>query len=634
MDIVWNPTVVWATREVIQLTDNRNFKKDVAIVLKSIDKTKNSKTTLKKSAVIKSSLAKMALKSPSPRQKLQRTRMTLTATNALSSNKMAVPSNDKIQPKRVLGTSNQSNMMPKGSQFTIPQIRIEKENMSPPNMSKMIDSMNFTPGAKGTSTNVEYLASMPTPNSHLDKNQSHCYQNLNETETIMKTPFKVNDQTTTLFSFQTPIDRSEVDNSRYFDTNIDSIQFAMQKTPAFNEETSFRFHHPSDTMNIAPHRKLNLDTSPNEKDNDISLGINRTHTVISPVESRKLSMIQEEQSKIEMCETYVEQCEHHLTYNVDDNVTTNNENLMRDVRLIATPLRKKYLSMKELNDTNSNLSLEQKILKINQGSMPNLHKLESVKSIENNRYFYQKDLQETEKQQNDKNDNGDNEEHNENLGDISTCSVQSTVSTMSVAFNEHEIQAASSRLNLNEIGQKKPTMSLAFTMDKPRSFDKNRMTSKKFLSTSSPTVNKMVERPELSQSTRDISSIAAKRSRPSVISYASGRSMSQSVLQKKRTREENLDSSKRSIGKMSPPKRPCIEDEPKLTKGQAFRTKTWGGTMPKKFRMPSVPPQRLLLKRPEQERVILYDPELHMKSKSISKKKKYFTLFTILHFPA
>lgn len=656
MDIIWNPTVVWSTREIIQITDNRNFKKDVAIILKSIDKKQNSKPMLKKSLAIKTEqraiTKKFAFKSPSPRTKSQRSRLsTLGAVNGIS-NKKELNTNSKAQHKKILGMNNQSNGFSNVSIYTTQQpIKYEKENMkpqSPPNISIMLDSLKFTPAGKGmhNTSNLDYLASLPTPNSNLEKNQSysvtssaHIYRNLNETETIMSTPLKVNDLTTVLGSYQTPIDRTEVDNSRYFENIYDRNQFAMQKTPAFNEVSSFQFHsHETSTTNemfAIPNRKLNLDipnVSP-QNHNDHSLVVNRTQTLSSPIGIPKLSIIEEEQSRIEMSETYVKPNEHHLTYNFDEDKLQPNENLVRDVRLISTPLSKKYLSMKEL--TESNLSLEQKILKINQGSMPNLHKLENVKSIENNRYFYQsieKDLEETENAR-----NGNGEEHNENIGDTSitsVCSVQSTVSTLSVAFHEDEIKAQSSRLNLNEIGRNKitkPPTNLYFTIDKPTKSTNgmNRATaSNKYLSASSPNVNKVLEKPNRSHSIRDISSSA--KGRPSVIAYANGRStLNNSTSLKKRTRDDKLDSSTKSLNKLSPPKRACIEPESPKTRGQAFRTKTWGGVMPKKFRIPSIPTQRLQLKRPEEERVILYDPELHMRSKYTAKNNNPHPYFPI-----
>lgn len=646
MDIVWNPTIAWSTREVIQFTDNRNFKKDVAVVLKSIDKSQNSKTLLKKSLTHKTSVTdhrvktkKLALKSPSPRSKMQRNRLSALTVNGMSSKK-EMPMNVKNQPKKVLGSNNQSNGFPSVSIFAKPAQIDEKENMqplSPPNMSMALDALLFTPSSqnKMNTSNVDYLASLPTPTTHTEKYQaisiritetpSQMYRNMNETQTILSTPQRINDQTTTLSTFQTPMDHSVMDNSRYVDNMSDLNSFAMQKTPACSDGNTFMHligaPTPSEPSFISG-RRLNLEISPSkqQKEHDLLSVINRTQTLSSPIGLQKLSIIEEEQSRVEMSQTYIKPNENsNLTYNLDENVQTTVtvqkiENLVRDVRLISTPLRKKYLSMKELTETNVNFSLEQQILKNNQGSMPNLHKLETVKSIENNRYFYQsieKDLQETANA-------NDEKEENENLCDTSICSVKSTVSTFSVGFNENEIKAQSSRLNLNEIGQGKTTKSNHYfgaSVEKPaKSMNGiNRLTSNKYLSASSPTVNKVFEKPKLSQSIRDISS----KGRPSVISYASGRSATpNSGSLKKRNRDDSLDSSRKSINKLSPPKRACIEsDSPTFSKGQGFRTKTWGGVMPKKFRIPSVPPQRLQLKRPEEERVILYDPELHLRSK-------------------
>lgn len=657
MDIVWNPVIVWSTREIIQFTDNRNFKKDVVVILKSIDKTKTSKANLRKSVGIKLHAAenrvktrKLALKSPSPRQKLQQRNRLSTLAIVNGTNKKDNSMSAKAQPKKVLGTNNQSNFMQ--SLSILSPDHHEKENMepkSPPNMSTVFDSLNFTPAkSKPDTTSVDYLASLPTPNTNLEKNQSFNVRNqvmstpfemrsLDETQTLFKTPMiKFNDTTTTLNEFGTPMDRSEVDNSHYFNDINDRSLFAMQKTPAFTDACTKGMS--TSEIFAVPSRKLNLDipnVSPNGKttvdnrDNDITFGINRTQTLSSPIGLPKLSIIEEEHSKIEMSETYIKQNEHHLTYNVvptppnqEPSPAPPNENLVRDVELISTPLSKKYLSMKELTDNNTNMSLEQKILKMNQGSMPNLHKLDKVKSIENNRYFYQsveKDLQEAEQTRND-------DELNENLGDISVCSVKSTVSTQSVAFNEHEIQAQSSRLNLNEIGRPKtapkPMNNYCFTIDftkkRPSSVNQHIATNK-YLSASSPTVNKShSEKSKFSQSIRDISASAKSlsKNRPSVIAYANRSASGSSLSLKKRGRDENVDSSKKSLNKLSPPKRVCKEPEsPKATRGQSFRTKTWGNVMPKKFRIPSIPPHRLHLKRPEEESVILYDPELHMRSK-------------------
>lgn len=645
MEIVWNPLFVWSTREIIQFCDNRNFKKDVSVIMKSIDKTQNKKNMIKNSLSIKSrgnehkiKMKKLILKSPSPRTKQQRAKLSaLSMANRMTNMK---ETGLKMEMKKVLGSNNQSDF-PAVTIFESRTIPI-KNGDEKENTDVVFDSINFTPVQKnkGNASNVEYLASLPTPNGNATVNRSALFQldisptdifrNLNETETILTTPFKINDETTTFSNVQTPFRCTEVDHTSYFDNLHERNEFAMQMTPADVsvsaqkasnigiEPKKFNFDDPSLRMEvIVENTELNITST-----------INRTHVVSSPIAHPQLSVIEEEHSRIEMSETYVKHTSHHLTYNLEEMAEMAEpatENLVRDVRLVGTPLKKKYLSMKELNDSKNNMSLEQKILKSNQGSMPNLHKLEAVKSIENNRYFYQsieKDLQQPETiQEKEENNERDDEE---NLGDTSICSMKSTVSIQSVAFQEHEILAQSSQFNLNEIGQSKV---FKFpTIDRPtnRANDTKTVMTNKHLSASSPTMNKApannIQKTKYSQSIRDIRSESslAKGCRTAInSSYANGANTSNS-LQKKRIRGDDL--SKRSFNKQSPPKRVCMEnDSPKINKGQAFRTKTWGSVMPKKFRVPSVPPQRLLLNRPEEKRVILFDPELHMRGKLIVK---------------
>lgn len=631
MEIVWNPLFVWSTREIIQFCDNRNFKKDVSIIMKSTDKTQNKKNIIKNSLSIKSHAneykmltKKLTLKSPSPRTKQQRAKLSALSLASRMTNKKETGLRTEI--KKVLGSYNQSDGFPAVTIFESSTMPIKNEDEKE-NTDVAFDSINFTPvrKEKGNASNVEYLASLPTPNGNatvnrsaffqLDKSPTDIFRNLNETETILATPsFKINDRTTTFSSSKTPLGHTEVDHSSYFDDLHERNEFAMQMTPA---DVSFSARKAS-AIGIEP-KIFNFEDSSLRMEVNITSAINRTHILSSPGAHPQLSVIEEEHSRIEMSETYIKHTAHHLTYNLEETAEPATENLVRDVRLVGTPLKKKFLSMKELNDTKTNMSLEQKILKNNQGSMPNLHKLEAVKSIENNRYFYQsieKDLQQPETiQEKDENMEKDDEE---NLGDTSICSMKSTVSVQSVAFQEHEILAQSSQFNLNEIGRSKVFKFPTF--DRPTTYQANdtkKVMTNKHLSASSPTINKTPtnnnQKTKHSQSIRDIRS-ESKGSRTSVnSSYTNGTNTSSSS-QKKRIRDNDL--SKRSFNKQSPPKRVCMEnDSPKANKGQAFRTKTWGSVMPKKFRVPSVPPQRLLLNRPEEKRVILFDPELHIRGK-------------------
>lgn len=99
------------------------------------------------------------------------------------------------------------------------------------------------------------------------------------------------------------------------------------------------------------------------------------------------------------------------------------EELSRQVdNIVLTPLRKIITSesMKNL----SGQSREQEYLKLNQGSMPNLHEIEKINSIENNRYFFAG-------------------------SEVELLNVEERVST--IAFHANEIRAQSSQVNLHEV---------------------------------------------------------------------------------------------------------------------------------------------------------------------------------------
>lgn len=674
MEIIWNPLNVWSTREIIQFTDNRNFKKDVAVILKSIDKSQ-SKNLLKKSLGIKHQTErlmtkKLTLKSPSPRSK-QRMRMSaLVNKNSGAIRKKTIASDainireSQEQSKRVLGSLNQMCGPQTIHYLDVSEISMstEKENLrpsTPKNVSSIFETFNFTPvtQTKINRSNVDYLASMPTPSSNI-KSTTHRpiiiskspqsngspvrqYNGFNATATIESTPSTaLNDQTRILCDLQTPRDYTETNTSQTYEY----ITQYSEATPGI------RVHETITTTKYNYSFHQSMTKSPNNKSNPVEIPIqgrklvldsiglsprmekipedetqsftNRTQILSSPVVHPQLSIIEEEYSKVELSQTYATPNEHQLTYNV----VKTPENLARDVILVGTPLHKKYQSMKELGNSNNNLSLEQRILKSNQGSMPNLHKFDKVKPFENNRYFYQsieKDLPETNDMEilTENENEHEHEIEHENLGDTSICSMKSTVSTQSVGFKEHEILAQSSRFNLNEIGKHriKPTY---FCVDKPTNESGNHRPNRN-LSVSSPTVNKVTPNQKLSQSTRDIKTVSSTFSRPSVISYVNG---SNSTPCQKRIRDYNFDQSRKSQNKQhSPPKRVCMDSSPspQLSKGQSFRTNTWGGVLPKKFRIPSVPAQKLLLKRQPEERVILFDPDLHMRGNLFEHKLKF-----------
>lgn len=631
LEIIWSPTVVWSTREVIQFTDNRNFKKDVPIILKSVDKSQKPKPILRKAvhgSENRMVTKKLTLKSPS-RPKMQRSRLTVfnpsTVTN-VRKQRHSINVDTSAHPNLTFDSIYTAN----------------KENVSPPspkNISGVFDSLVFTPVSKSRNdpTHLDYLASLPTPGSNakatpwrqveypraeIQLSTSKFENRLDEIDSVIFTPYTVQNRTTVFENCPTPIDQTDANWSH----------FAQQQTPSISVDHTFNVSNVQ-TPSVEPthsggehiqNHKFSLDVGHNQAHHlhqsprimetiaeNSELSVNRTQTILSPMGAPYLSAIIEEQSRAELSETYIKPGAHHLTYNLEESTAAAAdvaENLVRDVRLIGTPLKKKFQSLKELSDSRNNLSIEQMILKNNQGSMPNLHKMETVKSIENNRYFYQsveKDLQQA------ANMNHVPDEDNEYLGDTSICSMKSTISIQSVAFQEHEILAQSSVFNLNEIGRGKShataDSSIFGRRTKPVPHDTSDLNLSKHMSMSSPTISRTMAPPKSSQSTRNLSQ--------------ANRKLTASAHNLRVPSTSTLSLNKRSHGdkstdRHSPTKRACIDsNSPRLPNGQSIRTKTWGGKMPKKFRIPSIPSHRLQLKRPEEERVILFDPELHLRGK-------------------
>lgn len=640
MEIEWTPRSVWTTRETIQFTDNRKFKKDVGVIMKSVNK-QQANGAMKKmmSGRLPSDhrlvTTKLTLKSPSPRTKQ---RMRLFRANEKRKSRGASPqaAAEKGQDaanRKVLGVQNKIDARSGMDLFDGLALGNEKENQcptTPKNSANIFDTFKLTPANRtvNRSTNVDFLASLPTPNStvkglHRDEqsifdfNLSPTAQlretngyTLNETTTI-ETNVNICDQTTDLYNMRTPNSRMETSSTAHFEHMADCTQFALQQTPGgASTVTRTTLFTMSETETFE--RKVVIDSVGSPVCRSPA---NRTHLLSSPVPH--LSVIEEEVTRSELSETFVKvQSDHQRTYSVV--ATPSPVNLLREVAVSGTPLRKKFQSMKELSHVNGNL--EQQCLKSNQGSMPNLNKIEKLSSIESNRYFYQsveKDLQIAidEEPEDERSLHGDGE-----FGhlDNSICSIKSTMSTVSTAFQENEILAQSSQFNLNELGR--PSIAFAkptsFYVDSHDPKPRRKPSAPPHLSASSPSLSREANTSsKLTRSTRDLRANKTAASRPSVISYARGKSSAPSTPGSKRNRDDSLDHSRKSL-KQSPPKRMCLESEsPQPGRGQAFRTSTWGGTMPKKFRVPSVPVQRLLLKRPSDERVILYDPELHIKGK-------------------
>lgn len=661
LELTWTPPVEWATREVIQFTDNRNFKKDVAVVLKSVDKSKlkvlPKKPVAKKAPVV---TRKLVIKSPSPRTKqrarvaaatLKDAKRTITLLASIENrspvhNTGAIPkrppSDTVIRPSAQY--AHQEHINGYNGHYEMPQPFDAKENrppppVTPPKGSSIFDDLQFTPvsNRKVCKNGMDYLASLPTPTSQ-SRNTTRREHGVNLTASPLDLSpnCRPMDLTTTMNVISpTPQTHHQSPVRPYAEYPLH-----LQQTPVivYNRQNEYTMA----ASNISARLSTTFDKSPSSTsrspvgrispfshhlappgyvaDHDHTSVVNRTRIMSPAPDAGQLYVIAEEEQSESMYDqangTYIAAAytQHERTYNVEPAI----DNLIRDINLISSPLRKKFLSMKDLS-AGSNMSLEQQILRNNQGSMPNLHKLDRVKSIENNRYFYHsidKDMQTSDAMAEEEAAAAAGTRAHTDMyaSNTSMCSMQSATSLLSVAFQETEILAQSSRFNINEIGRPRstatvvsgshPTSTSFFIASNDALPSLTAEASKPFAANISPvfTKPKMMVRP-----TKKVT-IAEHRS--SVISSTGDLDS----LTMKRTRDDPVHSSLKSL-KESPPKRLRSIDgtpSPRLPRGQSFRIKTWAECQPKKFPVPKGPMQRLVLKKKEEERVILYDPDLHL----------------------
>lgn len=244
-----------------------------------------------------------------------------------------------------------------------------------------------------------------------------------------------------------------------------------------------------------------------------------------------------------------------------------------------TPLSRARLISKSTRELNQP-DLDMMNLKANQGSMPNLfddRSNEQLRNIENNRYFFQT--------------------KNDQPSDPRNESMISTTSNLDTMFRESEIRAQSSQFNLNDIGKSHENIVI---------FNK--------------TVTKHVGMAPA------MSCLDFTKSRESLNSSSSSTSTSYKMKGHKPYVSTSSPQLNRggisSVMTFSPPKArpdqmgaPMRNNDGFVVPSTSNRTKTWGAKQPKKINMYKYPMKLTLQtshKPKEEERVILYNPDLHI----------------------
>lgn len=392
MEIAWTPKVEVRTKDTITLIDDRHFKKDVALVFKSIDSNANTKAT-KPSAVTKTArnvTGKLKIKSPSPPQGLLRQAMLTNKQKVKSTAKDTV---SKTAHRHAAGQMPLSELNIFNQTNKVNPVH-GKENKSPPrsplSVTALFDEIQFTPVNRQKTNladvdDIDYMASLPTP--------------------VLK---PVHNFT---YALGNPSDTMEITS---FEPNIASTigKETASSEPKELESDSRRKLFDLTTRSLCSENGL-LATS-------MAPVFNVTHTIVPAL---GLTKIKEEQSDASNTMQNTFQLSPRLPEEPTNTLVAVQPNSQHDA------LHKKYQSMRHLDD----FSVEQKMLRDNQGSMPNLTDIVAVRSIESNRYFYPSI--ENGLKANDK-------------GNQSSAS--SAFGGSASSFEEHDFLAQSSRFDLNK----------------------------------------------------------------------------------------------------------------------------------------------------------------------------------------
>ncbi|XP_037940963.1 protein abnormal spindle [Teleopsis dalmanni] len=446
MEMIWNPTLEVACTETLQLTDNRNFRKDIMIILK----TKTALKTTRKFPTVSSNRTSytktLRLKSPTG---INKQKKSLTASS--QQQKRSTSTREVLRPKW-LNTIPQSSVQAQ-------RIKSTKNNTSPliehNNYIKDVCVNNISPVIVGSDTYKENISPL-TPG-----NVMNLIDDIKFTPIITQTLSNSNIKSYNLALLPTPVNRGSSEN-----IECSNIRPRRLSTDLVDDDEVFKIKIPDIKIDLLPteekqpsvslinnktfnvkHRENSaygesVELTQEEMQFNTLVTLNKTTTISSSPMGRPLDMITEEATPV----SSINDLQKPST-----NTIQNTEKLKRDIKLVGAPLRKHSESMTDL------LKKKPQAKFGTQGSLPNLNEMETIRSIEQNRYFYQNAQY---------NNNGMSViyEHNtvsvgvldesESPLESSTpnCSQISLVSNGDLLFNQNEILAQSSRFNINEVG--------------------------------------------------------------------------------------------------------------------------------------------------------------------------------------
>lgn len=441
LEVVWSPLKVVSCREILQLTDHYGNKKDIAIILKSIELKKAGNRKL--GSVNHPQRLKFKTKSPSPAKNVSKTTFMKRTTIYKEYSEEIHHHTTKEQIKEPLAPS--SRTFASQNAFNCDSVHFtkvvendynyhDKENApsTPVNASALFDSIKFTPATETkskSSSKLEYLSSLPTPvgisreNMVFTENTTRRkleHDNSPDVDYRRQLNNKENSQvpaTSRNMSFESPVNQNVAPVAsrmplRFCDDNTDNVAFevsAESHKGSLGSETFLK------SLDNSIH-EIQLILTPNMPEQKSFMS--KTHLLSTPPPMPIIS----ENEAMTNCTT-PERLTLQKTFNVAKQPALETSNSFK-VRIMSESLR-------EISFHDDEVPVQK--LRNNQGSMPNLNEMTAVTPIENNRYFFQKERQ---YQQREKK--------------VQNLSMESSVSNTD--FRDMEICAQSSRFNINEVG--------------------------------------------------------------------------------------------------------------------------------------------------------------------------------------
>ncbi|XP_061402805.1 protein abnormal spindle [Musca vetustissima] len=655
MEMVWSPQTDVSCKETLQLIDDRNFRKDVMVILKSVP-NKPAKN-VRKFPTISSSNAThvktLRLKSPTSasgkvnrltqqqqHQQLQKKRLSTAIENNSSKSQGVGKSETKPPPpthsQQLSSSSSYKNITTnhKGNGISnklasMPPTRDNATTLKANNIqSHTSPLMERNIYSNENADHMKVAANLSPHFLHDNKDalkenvspmaMSNVLDMIDElkftpaTVTLSKPP---QSRLESLASLPTPMAAVPIihtpdhtDHARELKPRCLNIELDEDEQGVASNED---LHNDTKGVSIVITNKTfdvkhceSLDSSADNLNSSVDvncrhstgtgLPLNKTTVISTTPVARPLDMIKEEENTSPPNATNVTTPSGQP---VETPKASTEEDLKRDIKLVGTPLRKYSESMKDLYQKSPQSAV------LTQGSLPNLNEMETIKSFEQNRYFQQATSQVklSNPKVNGSASNADNkpvESAHDTSIDVLNASQTSLISHPDVMFNHNEILAQSSRFNLNEVGLRCRKSSPVV--------NKTKNTNSRTKTNTPPSATKTAK-PKL----QTVTESNGHKRRSTELSFSDSQSV-ESVIS---TCSAKTSSTKSSYSTVSPPKRQKLDNRSPSNAAMA-KVKSWSQTQPKKFKLAKT---LSLVKKPvtprkmkEEPRTRLYDSELFL----------------------